>query len=80
MSKAGRVDCGIMWCDCQATPPRYFMGLVITKNNKSKPYCTVEITCDQWHAWDEDGKGLRAALNKIKKLAPKSGSTIKCPI
>jgi len=77
-SRPGKVDCGAMWCDNQSIPPRYYMSLTIVNDeHKAEPYCTAEISCEQWHQWDEDGKGLRAALNNIKKLDPVRGSSIK---
>ena len=76
--RPGKVEVGVMWCDNQQTEPRYYMGLTIVNNEQvSEPYVTVEISCEQWHSWDTDGKALRVALNKIKKLDPEPGSLIK---
>lgn len=78
--KAGKINCGIMWCDNQARPPRYYMGLTrINEKGSSDPYCTVEISCEQWHRWDTDGMGLRQMINKIKRLDPAPGDCLKCP-
>ena len=73
----GRLDCGIMWCDPEPDPPNYYMGVVReNESGKSDPFCTVKISSKQWHQWDTDGKALRKALNKIKKLDPDPGSWI----
>ncbi len=75
--KPGRLDCGIMWCDPEPDPPKYYMGVVRENGaGKSEPFCTARISSEQWHQWDTDGKALRKALNNIKKLDPDPGSWI----